>query len=292
MPSPGIRVNGAATPLRDRVVEQLRTAIHEQVFPQGSRLVERQLCEMLGVSRTPVREALRQLEAEGLVVTIPHRGPSVAVLDGAIVRSIFEVRAMLEALAGRLFVERATDRDRSRLASSFVHLEQAWTDEDIRALLYATARFYDALFVGSGNEVIAATLRPLSGRIHLLRARSCAMPRRRPESIAEMRAILEAAQGRDPAAAYRACLTHVQMAARHVLDGFAAPPSYAPHALPRPQAGAAGRGTRRHAERPLSPQQTDNETETRRNRHRAVGIDGAVLTLGWRIPFGDMSARC
>jgi len=68
-------------PLRNEVIERLRSAICKQLLPQGSRLIERQLCEMLGVSRTLVREALRQLEAEGLVTIIPNRGPSVAVLD-------------------------------------------------------------------------------------------------------------------------------------------------------------------------------------------------------------------
>ncbi|MBO0709770.1 MAG: GntR family transcriptional regulator [Acetobacteraceae bacterium] len=253
MLSPGIRVNRVPTPLRGRVVERLRSAINEQVFPQGSRLIERQLCEMLGVSRTPVREALRQLEAEGLVVTVANRGPSVAVLDGAIVRSIFEVRAMLEALAGRLFVERATDRDRRRLTDAFALLEQAWAEDDAYVVLRATADFYDVLFAGSGNEVIAATLRPLSGRIYLLRARNFAIPGRRLESIVEMRAILEAARGSDPSVAWCACLTHVQKAARSALDNFAAPPTGAPHVITKPQGMSAHRDSGRNAERSAFP---------------------------------------
>src|SRR5208282_2451097 len=108
MRASGLLITRLPVPLRNRVVERLRVAIREQLLPEGSRLVERQLCEMLGVSRTLVREALRQLEAEGLVTIIPHRGPSVARLDRATVKGIYEVRGVLEALAGRLFVERAT----------------------------------------------------------------------------------------------------------------------------------------------------------------------------------------
>jgi len=138
------------------------------------------------------------------------------------------VRAMLEALAGRLFVERATDRDRSRLIDAFELLEQAWAEDDAYAALRATAQFYDVMFAGSGNEVIAATLRPLSGRIYLLRARNFSIPGRRLESIVEMRAILDAAQGSDPIVASWACLTHVQKAARYALGSLAAPLSCPP----------------------------------------------------------------
>ncbi len=88
MASRSLLVKRDAVPLRNKVVERLRSAISEQRLPQGSRLIERELCEMLGVSRTLVREALRQLEAEGLVTIIPNRGPAVALLDRKTAASI------------------------------------------------------------------------------------------------------------------------------------------------------------------------------------------------------------
>lgn len=218
--APRLTINRSTVPLRTRVVERLRTAICEQRLPQGTRLVERQLCEMLGVSRTLVREALRQLEAEGLVVSVAHAGPSVAMLERNTVRSIYEVRAVLEALAGKLFVERATESDRRKLGEAFEALRLAWRNEDPAKALRATARFYDVLFAGARNEVIAFALRPLSGRIYLLRARSIAMPGRRQQSLDEMQAILEAAQGSDPERAWRCCLVHVQRAATYALQSF------------------------------------------------------------------------
>ncbi len=207
-------------PLRNQVVERLREAISEQRFPQGARLIERQLCEMLGVSRTLVREALRQLEAEGFVVILPHRGPSVAVLDRQTVRGIYEVRAVLEALAGELFVTRASEEDRQRLTVAIAAYRRAHERGDGAGGLQATARFYETLFAGAKNEIISATLRPLSGRIHLLRTRSLSMPGRREEGRQEMEAIFQAVMGRDPADAWRKCRLHVENAALYALMSF------------------------------------------------------------------------
>jgi GntR family transcriptional regulator, trigonelline degradation regulator len=209
-----------ATPLRTKVVERLRAAICMQRLPQGSRLVERELCQMMGVSRTSIREALRQLEAEGLVSSIAHRGPSVAVLDRDTAAGIYEVRAVLEALAGRLFVERAGPEDRQRLKAALAAMLRANEQGDITRGLRGTGQFYDALFAGARNEIIAAILRPLSGRIYLLRARSMSMPGRREESLREMEAILEAALASDPQAAWDACLQHVQNASAYALQSF------------------------------------------------------------------------
>lgn len=209
-----------AVPLRNKVVERLRSAICDQRLPQGSRLIERELCEMLGVSRTLVREALRQLEAEGLVTMIAHRGPAVAVLDRNTAASIYEVRAVLEALAGRLFVERAGDEYKRRLKSAFAAMIDADKRDDAAGGLRGTANFYEALFAGAGNEVIAAILRPLAGRIHLLRTRSMSMPGRRAELMREMKAILDAVLSDDANAAWDACSRHVQNASSWALQSF------------------------------------------------------------------------
>lgn len=195
--------------LRTQVVNRLRNAICDQRLPQGSRLVERQLCELLGVSRTLVREALRQLEAEGFVVGNPRIGPSVARLDRTTVQGIYEVRAALEALAGKLFVERATEADRTRLREAFEVYQAACREEDPASGLQATVLFYDAIFAGARNEIVRATLRPLSGRISMLRARSLSIKGRRSVAQAEMRAIYRALQGKDPAKAWDCCWDHV-----------------------------------------------------------------------------------
>jgi DNA-binding GntR family transcriptional regulator len=232
MPTNSLRIARPVVTLRDQVVERLREAICDQRLPQGSRLVERQLCDMLGVSRTLVREALRQLEAEGFVVSTPHRGLSVASLDQATVRSIYEVRAVLEALAGSLFVERATDKDRQLLTAAIANYRRASEHDHGISRLHATARFYDVIFAGAQNEIISATLRPLSGRIFLLRARSMSMPGRREESAREMEEIFAAVLGNNPDDAWKACREHVERAAVYALRSLdpdaGAPPSAPP----------------------------------------------------------------
>ena len=103
------RVHRIAAPLRHSVTESIRNAIAAGVFKAGARLPERDLCAMTGVSRTLVREALRQLESEGLINVIAHRGPVVSRVTPEQAEGIYQVRIELEGLASQLFAERASD---------------------------------------------------------------------------------------------------------------------------------------------------------------------------------------
>ena len=96
--------------LRERAADILRQAIIDQRFPPGTHLKERELCDMLGVSRTSVREALRHLESECLIETVPHKGPVVVTLTMQDARELYQVRAALEGLAGELFAAKASDQ--------------------------------------------------------------------------------------------------------------------------------------------------------------------------------------
>src|SRR5207248_2791945 len=111
----GRRVQRVAAPLRTQVLEALRQDVLAAEFQPGERLVEAQLCARYEVSRTVVREVLRQLESEGLVTTVPNRGPVVTELTTADAEALFEVRGALEGLAGALFAERATAEQRERM---------------------------------------------------------------------------------------------------------------------------------------------------------------------------------
>jgi GntR family transcriptional regulator, trigonelline degradation regulator len=216
-----LRITQIPEPLRNQVVDRLRGAICEHRFKPGERLVERQLGELLGVSRTLVREALRRLEAEGFVASHPRRGITVAELGLETVRSIYEVRAVLEALAGELFVQRATAADRKRLRQAFATFRAAHEQgEETRVLLAATARFYDAVVAGARNEVVEGTLRTLGSRIHMLRARSMSVPGRRELSFREMEVIFEALMGSDPTLAWQRCRQHVDAAYAYALRSF------------------------------------------------------------------------
>src|SRR5580704_15724302 len=105
----------AAAPLRRQVLDELRQSIIAGRLRPGARLVERELIAMMGVSRTVIREALRQLESEGLVAIVPNKGPIVRELTRDEARDLYSIRAVLEGLAARLFVENASELSIGRL---------------------------------------------------------------------------------------------------------------------------------------------------------------------------------
>ena len=204
-----LRIAPIAAPIRSQVVETLRTAITSGRFPPGQRLVEKDLCHLLGVSRPSVREALRELESEGLVDTIPFRGPLVTTLTAEDARSIYEVRGVLEALAARLFAEKASAEQIQELSDTVDQLESVYATQDVEQILVAKKAFYDVLLDGSQNVIIPSLLRTMNARITQLRRVSLSNTKRLPGSIKEIRAVLKAIRNRDPEAAFRASMRHV-----------------------------------------------------------------------------------
>ena len=200
--------------MRSQVVDLLRRAIVGAEFAPGERLTERVLCERFAVSRTVVREALRQLESEGLVTIVPQRGPVVAVLTAADAAALYEVRAVLEALAGRAFAERATPRQRDALRAALADVEALLDGgSPLADVLAAKDRFYDALLDGAHNEVARTALRGVHARTSLLRGLTLRAEGRPAQTRRELRAIADAAVAGDGAAAWCACEDHVRSAA-------------------------------------------------------------------------------
>jgi DNA-binding GntR family transcriptional regulator len=209
---PSLRVQRVRVTLRQQVLELLRNAILEGRFKPGERLVERELCELTGVSRTSVREALRHLESEGLVANVPNKGPTVATVSEDDAREIYEVREALEALAGRLFAERGTARQVDALQGALDRLAQAFAQNDLRLVVAETTQFYDVFLDGCGNSLIRDMIRSLQARVIFLRATSIAQPGRAPGSLTEMEHIVQAIRRRDPDGAEAACRDHVRRA--------------------------------------------------------------------------------
>lgn len=203
-------------PVRRQVEEGLRAAIVAGRFAPGDHLPDRLLCELFGVSRSVVREAVRLLEAEGLVTVVPHRGPFVAFLSPAEAAQVYEVRGVLEALAGRGFAERASDEEIAALRAVFEELA-ALPGADRAALLRLKQRFYDVLLRGCRNAYVARMLDQLHNRNTQLRATTLSDPERLPRSREELRRIVEAAERRDADGAWEACRDHVAEAARVAL---------------------------------------------------------------------------
>jgi DNA-binding GntR family transcriptional regulator len=208
-----MRVDTVATPVRSQVVAKLRRAIIEQRFTSGTRLREKELCELTGVSRTSIREALCHLEAENLVELIPNRGPIVARVTLTGVREVYEIRTALEGLAGRLFATRATDAQVADLAAVADAIAENVAAGRLDHLVLLKDRFYDALFAGAGNSEAERMVGTLRARVTMLRARTLSNPGRAVQTLEEIRTIVAAITDRDPDRAEAACRAHVAAAA-------------------------------------------------------------------------------
>jgi DNA-binding GntR family transcriptional regulator len=196
--------------IRERVVRAVREAISAGVLAPGRRLTEAELTELTGVSRTSVREALRQLQAVGLVERAPKRGLRVAVLRSADIEHIYEVRGALEPLATELFVKRASDLQVRELVELFQPVIQPGTE--LEAGLNGSYRFIEALLDGAGNPVLSSMLLPLNDRIHALRRVSLSRPGRWQQSRREHQDIIGAIEARDARRAAAASRRHIAAA--------------------------------------------------------------------------------
>jgi DNA-binding GntR family transcriptional regulator len=143
--SPDLSVAREATSLRQLVENRLREAITAGLFKPGQRLTERRLCELTGVGRTSIREALRQLEAEGLVTTLPHRGPVVSTISIAEAEQLYAVRALLEGFAGRECARRRDPKIVARLAEQVERMRAVAEETDHSRLLAIKTEFYATL---------------------------------------------------------------------------------------------------------------------------------------------------
>jgi len=171
-------IGRTAAPLRRRVIEALRLLIvHGQLAP-GARLVERELIEMMDVSRTVLREALRQLEAEGLIDVIANKGAVVRKLSRAEADDLYSIRSVLEGLAARLFTERADYALRRSLAAALSETASAYKNGDPETIIEAKNVFYEILFRGAESETLSAMIESLQARVWRWRVLGLAHPRR------------------------------------------------------------------------------------------------------------------
>nr|WP_278116423.1 GntR family transcriptional regulator [Mesorhizobium sp. WSM4875]WIE94796.1 GntR family transcriptional regulator [Mesorhizobium sp. WSM4875] len=198
--------------VQQQTAEKLREAILTGVFKPGDRLLEAELCEMLGVSRPSVREALRSLEAERLVSIVPNKGPHIPVLTWERATEIYKVRALLEGEAASLAAQFATDVSIKKMRVALNVFEKAARGADAAAEVSSTADFYAEILRSCANSIIEEMLSGLLARVNYLRARSMSMPGRAKVSLKEMKAILEAIESRDGEAARRAAIYHVEQA--------------------------------------------------------------------------------
>jgi DNA-binding GntR family transcriptional regulator len=208
--------------MREQVAERLRLAIAAGRFPPGTRLIERELCEMMGVSRSSLREALRELQADGLISLQPNKGLSVSVISFETAQSIYQVRAVLEGLSARLFARNATAAQMAALHASLDRLAKVYDTFSAEVFIAAKTAFYDILLEGAGNVVAAEMLRRIHTRVSLLRVVSLSNAARAKESMRELWEFMAALEARDEELAFRLCVAHVENAAVSALAGLKA----------------------------------------------------------------------
>ncbi|MGI5922285.1 MAG: GntR family transcriptional regulator [Syntrophomonadaceae bacterium] len=207
-------------PLRELVLDALREAIINGTLKPRERLMELQLAEELGVSRTPIREALRKLELEGFIVMVPRKGAYVADFSFKDIADIFEIRAALEGLAGALAAERITDDELENMERLLVEKAEAITENDIEKLVDVDTKFHEALYKASRNERLTTIISNLREQIQRFRATSLANPGRGKMSLDEHRNIVEAIQSRDVQAARQAAQDHIENAENSMIEAI------------------------------------------------------------------------
>lgn len=201
----------AAVPLREQVLSGMRDAIVDGTYAPGVRLKERDLCEAFDVSRTVVREVLRQLETEQLVRIEPQVGPVVVTLSPQDIRDLYEVRAVLEGTAGKLAARHGTDTQLEGLAAIYDEITLA-DGLPMSELITLKNRFYAELVEVSGNRVIGQMLDNVQARISQLRRLTLGSPDRHGAMVNELGSVITSILARDPDGAYAACVTHVKSA--------------------------------------------------------------------------------
>jgi DNA-binding GntR family transcriptional regulator len=205
-----------AAPLRRKIGAALRRAIETGELKPGVRLVEKDLCQELNVSRTSLREALRELQAEKLVVAVP-RGLVVAHISEEDAANIYQVRAALEGLVAAQFAQSANALDVEKLKTALRRLEDAYRAKHFEKILDAKKGFYDAICLGAKNAVVRDLLDHLGNRINQLRSASRQDDKRSAASLTELKKLAGALFARDPKAARAAAIRHVDAAARTAL---------------------------------------------------------------------------
>jgi DNA-binding GntR family transcriptional regulator len=198
---------------RDQAFERVRDAIITGHFTPGERLIERDLCEKMGVSRTSIREVLRRLEAERLIEVEPRRGPVVARVTRKQVAEIYEVRALLEAALVRRFTQKASEEDVAALRGIYEDLRVVRETENVPGIVDLTRRFTDHMMKVVDHELISDIHQKLIARISVLRVLAISLPGRLEESARELAIVMDAIERRDADLAAQSLTTYVLNAA-------------------------------------------------------------------------------
>jgi DNA-binding GntR family transcriptional regulator len=208
-------------PLRELVSDALREAIMIGTLRPGERLMEIQLAEEMGVSRTPVREAIRKLELEGFVVMVPRKGAYVADISIKDINEVFEIRTALDGLAAGLAAERITEEELEQVERLLVEIGESIEQGDIERAVEVDTQFHDILYKASRNDRLVGIIGNLRELFHRFRSISMGHPGRLKETIDEHKRLVEAISQRNVELSQAVAREHMENAEGTLLGSIA-----------------------------------------------------------------------
>jgi DNA-binding GntR family transcriptional regulator len=183
--------------LREKILESIRDAILRGVLKPGEKVAEPELAERFGISRTPIREAFRQLESEGYLTVIPRKGAVVTALSERDVEEFYSIKSILEGYAARMAAEKLNAKDLERLETINERLQQLANEGDVKTFFRVHNEFHELFIRAAGNEKLFELIGQLLLKFNRLRIASLALPGRMQTSVQEHRKILEAFRNKD-----------------------------------------------------------------------------------------------
>lgn len=204
--------------LSTRVYNALREDILNGVYKSGDSLIEVKIAKQLNVSRTPVREAIRQLELEGLVNSIPNRGVTVNGITIKDIKDIYEIRRVLEGMAAKWAIEKITDEEVSKLQEVYELMEFYTMKKDVNQISKLNTRFHEIIFNATKSNIIKHILKDFQFYVKWARHESLCSPGRMEEALKEHHDILLAFIKRDKEEAERCLNIHVENSSRNVFS--------------------------------------------------------------------------
>lgn len=219
--------------LHEQVANRVRTMLVEGRIPPGAKLNERELCEQLRVSRTPLREAIKLLAAEGLLDLLPNRGAVAVKLGEADVCHAFELLAHLEGLSGELAAQRITDAELAEIRALHYEMMACFARSDLSGYYRINALIHAAINQAAANPVLTKTYREINARVQALRFRTNQDAARWKQAVKEHEQMIQALDARDAAALRDILVLHLQHKRDSVLENLRAG-SGAPQASLKP----------------------------------------------------------
>ena len=196
--------------LHEEIANNLREMIMSGELKEGDKIKENELCDLMGISKTPLREALRVLSAEGLIQLIPNRGSFVSTPTFEEIKEMFDVMSVLEGVCARTAVEKMEQRDFAKLERLHSYLEEHFNRKEKKAYIHINNSYHAYVQELAGNKTLNQIVNGLRQKILLYRFQSLNLPGRFEQSIQEHRELLTAFRHRDPEKAEMLMKSHLK----------------------------------------------------------------------------------